>query len=206
MPQFDTQQVVRGHNTGPHREFHLAADLPELPIDGIKRRQILTDRDDLPEVGVGLLADLGLGLAQLKAPDLLAQPGQLVAIDDLQSRKQGLHGRHAAHDAALDKRQRHADRPHLGQREGEIGLHESVLGLEHAPGGRYLREIGGEGLPAGLEGLFEFEPRRGERAVMLNGRGTAFIEAEGLGGRGKDTQQSAAEPQACNLFLRLHLL
>jgi len=61
-------------------------------------------------------------------------------------------------------------------------------------------------LPAGLEGLFEFEPRRGERAVMLNGRGTAFIEAEGLGSRGQDTQQSAAEPQACNLFLRLHHL
>lgn len=60
-----------------------------------------------------------------------------VAGDDLQSGEQGLNGRDGADDAALDHR--NGQRPHL--RNGEIGLHQSVLRLKEAARRENLRKV-----------------------------------------------------------------
>ena len=160
-------------------------NLLQLPLHGPDGRKIVAQRDDLPIVGVGLLADLGLGLPQLQLPDLLAQPGELVAVDDLQPREDGLHGGDAAHKPPLNHRQRQVHRPQLRNGHAEIGLHQPVLGLKNASRGRDLRKVIGERLAAGLQGCFKIETAVLQGPVVLSGRGAAFVERQGLGSRRK---------------------
>ena len=47
----------------------------------------------------------------------------------------------AAEHAALDQRQRHLHRPHLRDRQSEIGLHQPVLGLKGSARGGDLRKV-----------------------------------------------------------------
>ena len=160
-------------------------NLLQLPFHGPDGREVVAQRDDLPIVGVGLFADLGFGLPQLQLPDLLAQPGELVAVDDLQPREEGLHGGDAAHEPPLDHRQRQVHRPQLRNGHAEVGLHQPVLGLENAARGGHLREVAGERLAAGLEGRFEVVTAVLQSPVVLGGRGAAFVERKGLGSRRK---------------------
>ena len=159
------------------RECDLAVYLRQLPLHGFDGRKVVPERYHLPEIGVGTFEHLGCGLLQLQLRDLFAQPGELVAADDLQPCEQGLHGRDGTQDAAFYQRQ--GQRLHL--RDREIGLHQPVLGLEYAARGRDLREIGGECLAARLQGGVEVEAAVFERAVMLHGRGAALVERERLG-------------------------
>ena len=180
LPQFHAQQVVRRHQSSLNRKFHLAVNLLQLAFHGFDGRKVVAQRHDLPVIGVGLLAHLGLGLLQLQASDLLAQPGEFVAVDDFQPREDGLHGRDAAHKPPLDHRQRQVHRPQLRDGHAEIGLHQSVLGLENASRGRDLREVAGQRLAARLQGRFKLEPAVAERAVVFGGGCAAFVERQGL--------------------------
>ena len=172
LPQLHAQQVVVGHQPGLHREFDLTAYLGQLPLHGIEGRKVVTERHDLPETGIGPLAHLGFGLLQLQPSDLLAQPGELVAGDDLQSGEQGLNGRDGADDAALDHRNR--QRPHL--RNGEIGLHQSVLRLKEAARCGNLRKVIGERFAVRLRRGVKVQPAVAERAVVFDGGSAALFE------------------------------
>ena len=179
-------------------------NLVELPLDGIERREVLAQRDNLPEVGVGAFAHLRLALLQLQGAHLLAQTGQAVAVDNLQTGEEGLHGRDATHDAALDQRQGHRDASHLGDGHVEAGLDEPVLGLEDSARSRNLREVVGEGLAPALCGGLEVEPRVGQRAVMFHGGGPALLEREGLGS-GRKASAEEQQKQCCKCASHRHL-
>ena len=167
----------------------------QLPLNGIERREVLLQRDDLPEIGIGLLADLGFGLPHLELPDLFAQPGQFVSVDDLQSGEHGLHGRDAAERAALDHRDREIHRPHLGDRHPEIGLYQPVLGLEDAARSGDLREVVREGFTPGLECGFQIKPAVLQRAVVLRGSLAARFERQRPGRSRDGAQQARPEEQ-----------
>ena len=170
-------------------------NLLQLAFHGFDGRKVVAQRHDLPVIGVGLLAHLGLGLLQLQASDLLAQPGEFVAVDDFQPREDGLHGRDAAHKPPLDHRQRQVHRPQLRDGHAEIGLHQSVLGLENSSRGRDLREVVRKRLAARLQSRFEVEPAVAERTVVFGGGRTAFVERQGLrpGRKGRAAQDQVYE-------------
>jgi len=181
LPQFDAQQVIRRDKPCIDRKGDLTVYFVELPLDGFDGPELLLERDDLPEIGIRLLADLRLGLPHLKRPDLLAHAGELVAVDDLQTRKEGLHGHNAAEHAALDQRQGHLHRPHLRDRQSEISLHQPVLGLKGSARGGDLRKVVREGLAAVLTRRLEIEAAVAQRAVVFDGRRAALLKRQGLG-------------------------
>lgn len=90
--------------------------------------------------------------------------------------EQGLNGRDGADDAALDHRNR--QRPHL--RNGEIGLHQSVLRLKEAARRGNLRKVIGERFAVRLRRGVEVQPAVAERAVVFDGGGAALFERKRL--------------------------
>ena len=187
LTQLYLQEVVTHGNTCLQGNTDILDNICQQGLDGLDGLHLLLKRQELPEVLFGGLLDFVLGELQLQTAHLLAHLRQAIAVDNLPTREDGLHGHHTTNGAILQHRDadgvRHIDQyllrhllsEHLSQRlrqkvrGGEGGLGHALVGIEPKPNGADIGEILRKGLAALLLGGADVETSLTDGNVILEG-------------------------------------
>ena len=101
LAKLHLQQIVLHSHTGTHGHVDILMDFLQQGLDSLDGLHLLLQGYQLPVVLLGLLQHIVLGELQLKSADVLAYPGEFVAIDDLSTGKDRLDSRQTANGSVL---------------------------------------------------------------------------------------------------------
>ena len=183
--QLHLQQVIAGCHACIDAHRYVLLHLFQHLVNSAQRDEFFLQRHHLPEVLLGGQFHLILRGFQLDATGLHAHFSQLVAIDDLPSRNDWLHGHDVAHDTILYhahvRRHRCPGGQHGGHLCGKIHfhLHQVFVGRQSGTHGRHLREVVGECLFLLLLSLLDVVASRAQGDIVLTGQLFALVKGEG---------------------------
>ena len=90
---------------------YILGDIAEQGLDGLDGLHLLLQRGQLPKILLGCLLNLVLRELQLQPAHVLAHLGELIAVNNLSTSENGLHGLHTCDGAVLH----HRDADRIGQ-------------------------------------------------------------------------------------------
>ena len=181
LPQLHLEQVVAVGDAGTDGRIHVLVYLGQLRLHHAEGAELLFQHGHLPEVLLGGEAHLVLGLAAQEAVLLHVHLGQLVALHNLASGKEGHRGIDAAHQPVLQQLHAHAG--------GNVHPQQVLVRHEAHAGSADGGEILGEGGLPLLFGHAEVVLCVLYAGVVVQGVFYAFVQRVGLlgGQRGNRT-------------------